>query len=414
MQCACGDNCRSKLDFDTIVRWRSQLPSRHLRQFLGRYLRSTLFAPDHKIFLVGGTSVCKATFQWASDCSHYLLKQAIADALAGVDHVHPSHQVPHHNTVDWDFVDGFINYKIDMCGEFVPSTEQISLYMVDSFRDVYEELVNFSSLQTVSVSLPDYSTFMLHLKKDFKTLHVYRHTDLPRCSYCVSNRKWQHDHSATASRQAMLHAKELLATHLDRIQRESILYYRRIITAATFPNDIIHLTVDGMAKLSLPLFHYVPKNALRLTPIKANVYALIDHASTSHNNLFLSYDHFWSQDANYAITILHSYIHLLLRSGRLSHLPSLWLQGDNKTADNKNRWLFGYLAALVQQRIFRDVTLDFLSPGHNHKDADAHFGVIPQTAVDSRHYSPGYGSRLCLESIPKQEASNLSFPLSPS
>ncbi|PFX12470.1 hypothetical protein AWC38_SpisGene23570 [Stylophora pistillata] len=54
--------------------------------------------------------------------------------------------------------------------------------------------------------------------------------------------------------------------------------------------------------------------------------------------------------------------------------PVLYLQFDNCVRENKNRFMFGLLALLVEEAIF-EIRVNFLPVGHTHEDIDAFFGV---------------------------------------
>jgi len=61
------------------------------------------------------------------------------------------------------------------------------------------------------------------------------------------------------------------------------------------------------------------------------------------------------------------------------HVPllrKLFLQLDNSTKDNKNRFLMAFCSLLTARRIFKEVTIRFLIVDHTHKDIDAHFSYL--------------------------------------
>ena len=57
------------------------------------------------------------------------------------------------------------------------------------------------------------------------------------------------------------------------------------------------------------------------------------------------------------------------------HLPpTLTLQLDNDSSDNKNRWVFAFRSLLVHRGVFCEIYINFLIVGHTHEDIDALFG----------------------------------------
>ena len=62
--------------------------------------------------------------------------------------------------------------------------------------------------------------------------------------------------------------------------------------------------------------------------------------------------------------------------GRKPLLRKLYLQLDNSTKDNKNKYLMAFLSLLTTWGVFEEIQGDFLSVGHTHKDIDAYFSHL--------------------------------------
>ena len=63
---------------------------------------------------------------------------------------------------------------------------------------------------------------------------------------------------------------------------------------------------------------------------------------------------------------------------------TLYLQMDNTSAENKNKYVLGWTCYLVQQRIFKDVVVNFLPVGHTHEDIDTFWGKLSSTMKKMR------------------------------
>jgi len=62
---------------------------------------------------------------------------------------------------------------------------------------------------------------------------------------------------------------------------------------------------------------------------------------------------------------------------RGEELPAhLWVQADNAGGENKNQWLFRFLAVVVDRGVCRSAVMSMLQVGHTHEDIDAIFGVM--------------------------------------
>ena len=54
----------------------------------------------------------------------------------------------------------------------------------------------------------------------------------------------------------------------------------------------------------------------------------------------------------------------------------LFLQLDNSTKNNKNRYIMAFGSLLTTRRIFKEVMVGFLIVSHTHEDIDAHFSYL--------------------------------------
>jgi hypothetical protein len=59
--------------------------------------------------------------------------------------------------------------------------------------------------------------------------------------------------------------------------------------------------------------------------------------------------------------------------------PVLRIQANDCGWENKNIYMFGLCAALVEQGYFKEVQLSFLIVGHTHEDIDLRFSIISNT-----------------------------------
>ena len=76
-------------------------------------------------------------------------------------------------------------------------------------------------------------------------------------------------------------------------------------------------------------------------------------------------------------TLLYVIGDVLRRKGFLP--PTLRIQTDNCTRENKNIYMFALCATLVGLGFFQEVELSFLIVGHTHEDIDQRFSCISST-----------------------------------
>lgn len=79
---------------------------------------------------------------------------------------------------------------------------------------------------------------------------------------------------------------------------------------------------------------------------------------------------------------LNSVAETIMRNYPERSMPeTLFIQFDNCWRDNKNRYVFAFLALMVALSIVKVVEVSFLMVGHTHEDIDGIFGNIAQALM---------------------------------
>ena len=182
------------------------------------------------------------------------------------------------------------------------------------------------------------------------------------------------------------------------------------------------IILDGMDQSKTDLPHLLRKNksACNLWVLRTHLTGAIAHGRRSYAFLDV---HLWPHDSNLTTNIL---LQILVRQEQLP--PTLYLQLDNCYRENKNQFLFGFIALLVHHRIFKEVSyihmhtcrilypslnfeyyillqyfillsticlcpqieVGFLMVGHTHEDIDQFFSKLSQyLRRNSAHTLPG-------------------------
>jgi hypothetical protein len=111
--------------------------------------------------------------------------------------------------------------------------------------------------------------------------------------------------------------------------------------------------MDGMDQSKTDLPHLIRKNkaACNMWVLRTHVTGVLVHGRRSY--AFID-THMWPHDSNLSINIL---LNILVDQCKADGLPStLFLQLDNCFRENKNQYVFGFLALLVQKKIFKEVS----------------------------------------------------------
>lgn len=117
------------------------------------------------------------------------------------------------------------------------------------------------------------------------------------------------------------------------------------------------IIVDGMdqAKTNLPFTKVIAKSTSSLWRLRTHVTGVLLHTKAPCGKLAYAFVDLlqWPHDSNLTMTVLYN---VLVDYCRLRDLPeNLYLQMDNTSRENKNKYVLGFCAILVQLKIFKKV-----------------------------------------------------------
>lgn len=132
------------------------------------------------------------------------------------------------------------------------------------------------------------------------------------------------------------------------------------------------LIMDGSTDVVLPFRVPAPSAWKDLQLYKLGVHGVINHG-LKKRFLFLHQGQFGC-GPDFAISVLHIHLMMMLQDYAGSSRPHvLYLQLDNCSRENKNKYLIGYCHWLVSNKVFKYIYISFLPVGHTHEDVDQMF-----------------------------------------
>ncbi len=122
----------------------------------------------------------------------------------------------------------------------------------------------------------------------------------------------------------------------------------------------LHVMIDGMDqnKTNVPHITQQTKSSQNLWRLRTHLTGALIHTKSEKGKLaFAFFDLLqWPHDSNLTITVLTSILTQL--QSKLGTIPPiLYLQLDNTARENKNKYVFSFLALLVLLKIFRKVNM---------------------------------------------------------
>ena len=128
------------------------------------------------------------------------------------------------------------------------------------------------------------------------------------------------------------------------------------------------IIIDGMDqnKTNLPSLRKAAKSTSSLFRLRTHLTGVLDHTRTNHGKrVFVLMDILqWPHDSNLTASIISRVLSMHMERSNGILPPVLYIQMDNTSRENKNKYVLAYFAFLVEAGAFRKVrelyALDFL------------------------------------------------------
>jgi hypothetical protein len=206
---------------------------------------------------------------------------------------------------------------------------------------------------------------------DLKKVVIRKWLRFSKCDECISLREKL---GKTRDPDNIKKIQRQMRDHIDMVKRSRAMYYQRRRLAFEEPDKYLSLIVDGadQAQYKLPYFHQRSKTTDAAYRSRIYLMGVLMHGRAAYGYTFGDNV---KQGTNVTIECIQR---VLLDMDAKGHkIPkTLFLQLDNTAKQCKNRYLMGYLAYLVQRKIFAKVIVSFLPVGHTHEDIDQFFSRL--------------------------------------
>lgn len=271
-------------------------------------------------------------------------------------------------SVKRDAIITFLNRTANSMANFMPDNNQRHLPFVNKIsvfnRFKYEFGILYPSLTSPSENY-FYATWKMYCS-DIKVRRAIRFT---KCATCERIRTALLD--ATSRN---LSTDDLLleqSKHLEFIYNERLEYKSKVELAKLKPLEYLSIVVDGadQSAYSLPHFIFDVKDQRGLG-IKVHLIGLLHHAQQSILQLYTMTDEH-KKGSNHIIEVIHRFVNEKAKAGPLP--KKLFIQLDNCSRENKNKFVMSYFDALIRWGVFDEIQAAFLPVGHTHCDIDQAF-----------------------------------------
>ena len=219
-------------------------------------------------------------------------------------------------------------------------------------------------------------------KREDKTLPCLRisaYSTHSKCDQCLALSSFQR---SSQTEEQLAFAKSLKMAH-KRCYGAARNYIENLRhSAISDPESRLFLQLDDMdnSKSYLPRILEPGKKTGKIFQLPSKITGTIMYSGkyigNRKVNMFINHNNF-EQGGNKVVSILY----LLLKDFISDHkfLPKkLHINADNCWRENKNIYVFSFLAALVQLKIFEEVTMEFLLVGHTGNQCDQLFSILTE------------------------------------
>ena len=194
-----------------------------------------------------------------------------------------------------------------------------------------------------------------------------------KCDTCVQNDERLLNATQPAERAQILRD---MTAHYDFTNGEKDGYYLRWEEAIYQKEHILSTIMDGEDQSCTDTPHYAGGKTKSLNcTVSTKVFGIRYHG---HGVCFYVTCGHCPVGSSYNIHALNDSLRKMQAQYKRKEIsfPCVWYLQIDGASDNKNRYLFAYIAWLVERGVFDRVQCHFLAVGHTHEDIDQLFSVI--------------------------------------
>ena len=265
----------------------------------------------------------------------------------------------------------WINKFVQEVGDLSPVDDSVYIPQYIAEKTMFEIFQNDWIVSKKDVKLlPSCSAFLRVLHKMFSHVKFLKQTTLGRCDFCLSIPTRQ----SSLKNQADIDAfSAACASHRELYTHEHMFYASRTETSKASPDSVLHLVFDCPDSYELPHIVPVTKDTANTDKLTVHAVGTLNHSSQERDYIFFLDSYLKNSNLTITCLFLHIVQHLSKNS---SQPPVLWLQSDNASGENKNRWMIAFVVWLVEIGWFVEVMLSMLPVGHTHIDVDQMFSTF--------------------------------------
>ena len=271
-----------------------------------------------------------------------------------------------------DSIVSFLQRLADDTGDRMPDRDEQHIPYF-SKKEVYEAFIeDFKNLYNGN-DPPKLHYFAAIWKQHCHHIKIRRVHRFAACSICEELKGDLRD--AVSKGICTEDLKRQKRGHNDHILNERIHYQMKRDIAMAHPDRYCSIILDGADQSAFGLPHFVTETkSVRGHSMKVRLVGILEHCRINCLRLYTMTEEY-KTGANHIIESIHRFLIAKLLVGDIA--PTFYVQVDNCSRENKNRYAMSYLEFLVARNVFDVVEVSFLPVGHTHEDIDQAFSCTP-------------------------------------
>lgn len=329
-----------------------------------------LLSDDRKRFRFNGNDVCARFLSGAfhfSACLRSCVKGTNSARAGPEAMVAPKVSI---SETEKDVIIRFIRKMGRDAGDILPHRSYINITVLIKLQ-VYEEFRAYfiSSIWSQTFSLHSQHYFYRIWKRNCTEIRTHRNHGFTICSRCEQIRAMIAKN--LRNEKVLEPLRQEHKSHIEMMTEERREYGTRQELAVECPARYCSLIVDGADQKSYGLPHFLfGTKSDKGHKIKVRCVDVLEHRREKCLSLFTMTEEFES-GANNVIESIQRVLNKRKTDRKLP--PVLFVQADNCTRENKNRFFLAYFELLAANGVFKEVQISFLPVGHTHTDIDQSF-----------------------------------------
>ena len=242
---------------------------------------------------------------------------------------------------------------IERLGDFMPHLDRIHLPPGDKIKNMFNGYTAWGAAKR-QLTVCD-STFRDIFNHRFSNVKIPAVKRFMTCTICDDLRLA----IKQAPNKALQKQKEKeLQDHRDRFAADRMKYAKHKKKAVNNPSKYLSIAIDSMDsnKSQIPKPRRENHNTAALERLTFGVVGVICHGMLRRCRCY-TYPMDFPHDANVTLQVLMDTLHDIRESNNGNLPPILYLQLDNTSRENKNRYVFGFAALLDNLGWFQKVCL---------------------------------------------------------